>query len=281
MPDAIRLPDGRALAWFEWGPLDGVPVIFCTGAAMCGSLAFGVDHLHDLGLRLLAIDRPGLGASDPHPSKTLLTWIDDVRALISANNLHHVSAVGFSQGAPFALALASHNLVRTVAIVSGQDELSHPSMLPLLHADVAAMIARIQNDPAAFEQSFSQIATKDGLWNLILTMSSPHDRAVYTDPVFNEVFQRSLTEGFSQGPQGYVRDLVNTFSPWPFSVEQIATPIDLWYGRLDMSTVHSPDFGVTLNSRLPQSTLTVEPAEGGSLLWTRSRQILETLKSRL
>lgn len=34
----LTLPDGRRLAWSEWGPADGRPVLFCTGAAMGGSL---------------------------------------------------------------------------------------------------------------------------------------------------------------------------------------------------------------------------------------------------
>ncbi len=27
---AVRLSDGRALAWSEWGRLGGTPVLFCT-----------------------------------------------------------------------------------------------------------------------------------------------------------------------------------------------------------------------------------------------------------
>lgn len=65
--DSVELPDGRQLAWSQWGPEDGHPVIFCTGAGMSGSLGFSADHLSELGFRLLASDRPGLGRSTPHP----------------------------------------------------------------------------------------------------------------------------------------------------------------------------------------------------------------------
>ena len=74
---ALHLADGRRLAWAEWGPLAGTPVLFCTGAAMSGWLGFGCHHLAELNLRLLAIDRPGLGSSDPHPDKTLESWAAD------------------------------------------------------------------------------------------------------------------------------------------------------------------------------------------------------------
>jgi pimeloyl-ACP methyl ester carboxylesterase len=82
---------------------------------MGSSLGFGATHLPALGLRLLAIDRPGLGQSDPHPNKTLSSWVDDVRELIHIRNLHPVLTVGFSQGAPFAFALAEARLVEAVA----------------------------------------------------------------------------------------------------------------------------------------------------------------------
>ena len=45
---SLRLKDGRALAWSEWGPVEGLPVVFCTGAAMSGSLGFGAGELSAL-----------------------------------------------------------------------------------------------------------------------------------------------------------------------------------------------------------------------------------------
>jgi pimeloyl-ACP methyl ester carboxylesterase len=72
--ESMHLRDGRRLAWYEWGPPRGRPVLFSTGAAMSGSRAFGARDLPDLELRLMAFDRPGLGMSDPHPGKALFSW---------------------------------------------------------------------------------------------------------------------------------------------------------------------------------------------------------------
>jgi pimeloyl-ACP methyl ester carboxylesterase len=277
----MQLHDDRRLAWSEWGPVDGIPVLFCPGAGMSGWLGFGASDVPSLGLKLIAIDRPGLGLSDPHPSKTLSSWVDDTREFIQTNNLDNVLAVGFSQGAPFALALAGQGLVKAIAIVSGQDELAHPRLRPLLHPDVAGMIAAVQQDPVAFEQHFSQIAAADGLWQLIIGMSAECDRILYESETFGAAYQRALQEGFSQGAQGYARDLINTFSPWTVKLEDITVPVDLWYGGLDTSTVHSPDFGATLASRLPNASHTIDPEEGGSILWTRSGDILAKLKAHV
>jgi hypothetical protein len=57
--------------------------------------------------------------------------------------------------------------------------------------------------------------------------------------------------------------------------------VDLWYGAQDTSPVHSPDFGATLAARLPRATRTVDPGEGGSILWTRARDILARLEGHV
>lgn len=277
----MQLHDGRMLTWYEWGPVEGFPVLFCTGAGMSGWLGFGASDLPSLGLKLIAIDRPGLGLSDVHPNKTLSSWVDDMRELIQVNDLHNVLAVGFSQGAPFAFALAGQNLVKAIAIVSGQDEFTHPRVRPLLHPDVEGMVAAVQKDAVGFEKYFSQMATPDGLWRLIIGMSAQCDRVLYENETFSQAYQRALQEGFSQGTQGYARDLVNTFSSWSVKLEEITVPVDLWYGGLDTSPVHSPDFGTTLALRLAIASHTIDPQQGGSILWTRSWDILAKLKSHV
>lgn len=277
----MRLSDGRVFAWCEWGPAHGTPVLFCTGAGMSGSLGFGTSLLADLGLRLLAPDRPGLGASDAHPGKTLDTWAGDVRELAEEARLSEVAAVGFSQGAPFALALANVKVARAVAIVSGQDDLQHAKLAPLLSPDIAGLLAAAREDAAGFERHLTERMTADVLWQLVFDTSAEHDRVLYGGAAFAEAYRRALREGFSRGPAGYARDTLNALRPWPFAPEAITAPVDVWYGALDASPVHSPDFGATLATRLPRASLTVEPREGGSLLWTRARDILTRLGDRL
>lgn len=267
-----RLPDGRILAWYEWGPATGRPVVFCTGAGMSGSLGFGEDILDDLGLRLIAPDRPGLGASDPHPEKTLASWADDIAHL----DLRDAAAVGFSQGGPFALALAP--LVESVAIVCGQDDFGHAETFRQLPAEVAAMVTAARQDPAAFERQIAASATADWLWQMIMGMSAPADRDIFASPPFADRYRACLADGFTQGAAGYARDLAVTWNDWPMRPEDIATPVRLWYGRQDTSPVHSPDFGATLARRLKQATLTVVEDQGSALLWTRARDILAGLR---
>ncbi|GAA0516716.1 hypothetical protein GCM10011581_46720 [Saccharopolyspora subtropica] len=96
----VGLSDGRKLAWAEWGPAGGSPVLLCPGAATSRWLGFGADVVDRLGIRLISLDRPGLGASDPAPGRTLDDWARDVAEL----GLPDLAVIGYSAGGPFALA---------------------------------------------------------------------------------------------------------------------------------------------------------------------------------
>ncbi|PJJ72549.1 pimeloyl-ACP methyl ester carboxylesterase [Diaminobutyricimonas aerilata] len=270
----MTLPDGRSLAWSEWGAPTARPVLFCSGAGMSGSLGFGLDDLDELGLRLVGIDRPGFGRSSGHPELTLDSWVADVRALPAVRDGERPLAVGFSQGSPFALALGASGVVDAVAVVAGLDDVQEAR--ERLVPQVAGMVEEATADPAGFERRFAEMADADGLWSLVLGMSGDADRAFYAGALA-EGYRRSLEEGFARGAAGYARELAVTYAPWPFRVEDVHVPVQLWYGLLDTSPVHSPDFGQTLERRLPRARRFAIEDAGSSLLWTRARDILSTL----
>lgn len=273
----LRLDDGRRLAWSEWGPAGAEPVLFCPGAGMSGSIGIGGWDWRDANFRLVAVDRPGLGRSDPHPGKTLLSWSADLRQLFEHWDVATAPVLAFSQGAPFAYALGAAGLARAIAVVAGQDDLSYPATRRQLAPEVAAMVAAACDDPAGLESAIAGQAGADWLWQLILGTSAPADRAIYQLPAFEAALRRGLEEGFRQGAGGYARDLLNAVGPWPFRLEELRIPVQLWYGALDASTVHSPDLGRTLTRRLAGARLEVDPDCGGALLWIRGGDILRGL----
>ncbi|SBT88971.1 hypothetical protein GA0115233_100620 [Streptomyces sp. DI166] len=63
-------------------------------------------------------------------------------------------AVGFSQEAPFALALAAN----------GSDELAHPRFADALPPEVRSMVDAVADDPLAAEASFAGFGSADALW---------------------------------------------------------------------------------------------------------------------
>jgi pimeloyl-ACP methyl ester carboxylesterase len=276
-----RLPDGRLLGWAEWGPQDGTPVLLCPGAATSRSLGFGTDVVDALRVRLVSVDRPGLGASDPAPARTLYDWAEDVRHLAALRGLAGPAVVGFSQGAPFALATAARGVAVAAAVVSGTDELAAPAFADELVPAVRGMVDAVAADPAGMEASLARFGSADAMWQTIIAVSSEADRIVYRQPRVEAALRRAMAEGFAQGPAGYARDTVLAMGRWPFAPAEIRVPVDLWYGREDISTVHSPDFGATLVNRIPWAHRHLVPGVGGALLWTHAEPVLRLLLRHL
>ncbi|MEV5548761.1 alpha/beta hydrolase [Streptomyces sp. NPDC052309] len=271
------LPGGRLLGWAEWGPEDGVPVLLCPGAATSRWLGFGAGVVEALGVRLVSVDRPGLGVSTPAAGRTFSDFAADMRQLCTMRGLEHPPVVGNSQGAPFALACAAEGVASALAVVSGADEVAAPEFASVLAADLRDLVERTACDPAGTEEFFAGF-TVDAMWDMVMAGSPECDLAVYQDPAFAAAYRRALEEGFSQGAAGYARDTVLAMGRWPFALDEIAVPVDIWYGEQD--TTHSPDNGVLLAARMPDAHHHVVPGIGGALLWTHAEPVLTSLLTR-
>ncbi|MFI0480921.1 alpha/beta fold hydrolase [Actinomadura sp. 9N215] len=274
---AVRLPDGRLLGWAEWGLPDGVPVLLCPGAATSRWLGFGTDAVEALGVRLVSVDRPGLGVSTPAPGRTFGDFAGDIRRLAVLRGLGRPLVVGNSQGAPFALACAEKGVASALALVSAADEVAAPEFSGTLAADLRGLVERTACDPAGAEAFFAGFSA-DTMWDIVMDTSPECDLAVYQDPGFAAAYRRALDEGFAQGGVGYARDTVLAMGRWPFTLAQITVPVDIWYGEQD--TAHSPDNGAFLSTRIPGADRCVVSGIGGALLWTRPKQILSSLLER-
>ncbi|MFE0377947.1 alpha/beta fold hydrolase [Streptomyces inhibens] len=269
-----RLSDGRLLGWAEWGPPDGVPVVLCPGAATSRWLGFGAGVVEALGVRLVSVDRPGLGVSTPAPGRTFSDFAGDIRQLGVLRGLGRPAVVGNSQGAPFALACAEEGVASALAVVSGADEVAAPEFASALAADLRGLVEQTAYDPVGAEEFFAGFSA-EAMWGMVMTGSPGCDLAVYQDPDFAVAYRRALDEGFVQGAAGYARDTVLAMGRWPFALDEIDVPVDLWYGERDTS--HSPDNGALLATRMPGAHRRVVPGTGGALLWTHAEPILTSL----
>lgn len=87
---------------------DDIPtIIYCHGVPSCRLEA---ASLHDPSVkskvRIIAIDRSGIGLSSPLSKRTILDFADDVRVLLGHLRIKRVYALGYSGGAPYAFGLA-------------------------------------------------------------------------------------------------------------------------------------------------------------------------------
>ncbi|MDH6194862.1 pimeloyl-ACP methyl ester carboxylesterase [Mycobacterium frederiksbergense] len=268
--------DGRRVAFAAYGPDSGTPALFIAGAGCGRRMAFGHDQLDDYGVRLISVDRPGLGSSDSDPNKTFDTVAADFASVIDAVVGRPVPVVANSQGAPFGLALAATGRASRLVLASPIDDVGYPPVaakLPVAHREFVTAIAA---DPDGAMQDLSGYNATT-LFDMIMTDYPPSDGVVYDRPGFRAMLRAALADGFVQGAAGYARDTVLATSPWPEHLMSPGIEVHLIFGSDD--TVHSPDLGATLAGRIRGATRTVITGVGGALLWARADVVLSRLRA--
>src|SRR6476661_9629361 len=139
---ALRLPDGRAMAWAEYGSARGLPCVLIpdTGSSRLAPGWLLHDSALPSAIRLLAIDRPGVGVSDPIGFGGTEQPAEDLRRMVETLAVGRVAVIGIGQGADDAVAFAARypTLVSSVSAVSirlpggerGRRSLRHPIRAP-------------------------------------------------------------------------------------------------------------------------------------------------------
>lgn len=257
----VRLPDGRRLAYAEFGDPRGEPVFLFHGFPNTGGFgAIAHEAAADAGVRLLCPTRPGLGHSDPQPDRTLLDWPADVDAMADALNVERFGVVGVSAGGPYALACgASLDGVTAAAVLSG---IGPPEAVTSLKRKLLYAIPRRLPSLARLFQWLENrkvVGDPEARRESLLEDAPPADRAVLQSPTFDAL---ALTgeEARRSGTKPMVRELRVLGSDWGFDLGTVDVPVALYYGRKD-PIVPASD-GEYLAEQLPRADLTVDE-DGG------------------
>lgn len=282
------LPDGRKLAYFDLGDPAGHPVIHAHGAPS-GKLETAFFDLHSsaerAGIRLLAIDRPGVGGSDPAPGRTLLSWADDVAAFADALQLDRFALFGYSIGAGSTLACLHrlHDRLTAVAIVSGAGPAQIAGLADGRSKDVARVLHFARHYPrlTSLVLGFMRWGTKSPEKMIAASGKGmpAADRAIADRPGTAAPFAAFIADALRNGTDGVRDDMRLVASPWGFEPEPSGVPVVIWHGEADTNV---PVAAATwLADRLPNATLELVP-DGGhiSVLDTNAEPILLQLKER-
>ena len=129
----IILKDGRKLGYAEYGATEGRPILYFhgfPGSRLDLPLCVTNDIATDLNVRIIAIDRPGIGLSDFKRKRTFLDWPDDVVELADERSLDRFSVLGMSGGGPYAVVCAYMipERLTSVGIVSGMGPANAPGI---------------------------------------------------------------------------------------------------------------------------------------------------------
>lgn len=105
----LKLPDTRKLGYRMYGPDNGWPVFYFHGTPSSSSEAqlIADDILEKNEIKLIAIDRPGIGGSEFQKNRTFSNWTKDVEAVANTLGIEKFSMLGFSGGGPYVAACAA------------------------------------------------------------------------------------------------------------------------------------------------------------------------------
>lgn len=266
------VPDGRTVLWFHGTPgaRNQIPLVARASAA-------------ELGLRLVSLERPGIGSSTPHSYQGLLDFAVDVGRFADRLGIERYGLVGLSGGGPYALACASHDPDRVVAaaLLGGVAPSCGDEGITggLVHVAVLAAPVIPALTPTAAGALWLGVRGLGPFGSRILDLyarfSPPGDRAVLSVPDIKDMFLEDLIRGSRRRFRAVLDDARLFSRPWGFAVSEIDVPIHLWHG--DADTIVPLTHAEHLASLLPRAELRVRPGESHLGNFQAADEILGTL----
>lgn len=268
----FRLRDGRKLGYAEFGPATGLPLLWFHGTPGARrQIPPDTRRLaQEKGVRIVCVERPGVGDSTPHRHACIGDFADDIRELADGMSLERFGVAGLSGGGPFALACAAKMPDRVVvaAILGGVAPaygpdaaegaasegwrklggLAGPLHRPLggiLRGTIYALTPLAEQCIKAFSR-----------------FMPAGDQRVFSDPLVREMFLDDLILGSRGNMQAMFLDTRLFARDWGFRLTDIRVPVYLIYG--DADTIVPIEHGYHIASKIPSSSLHVR-ADAGHL----------------
>ena len=276
------LPDGRRLAYVEHGASGGVPVFVFHGtpASRLGH-EFTDKVARALDVRVIVPDRPGIGRSDPSPTRSLLDWGGDVVALADALGLDRFGVLGYSGGGPYALACAHTVPDRLLGVttMAGVGPLDRDGARDGLSPSDAKMLDVSIRSPGRARLELRVMAFGARLSPASAIKSFAKECAPVDQPFLDTFDDLSFfVEACRGGARGVVLDYRLWGQPWGFDWSSITTPVRLYQGTAD--TIVPMHHAEDLAARLPSATVHALEGEGHISITGRIGEILAVAAGR-
>lgn len=279
-----QLKDGRRLGFVEYGDPSGKPVILFHDLWGNRTLRHPDDAIiKQLGIRLIGIDRPGYGMSTRKMDRTFMDVVDDTMMLVKALNLSQFAVLGYSAGAPYALATAYRfpQFVTRCAVVSSLPPMDDPQGFQAINSNYARLFQLASNMETFYRilmQGFfwidSQRQPDQYIHELTASMPIVDQEIMKNVNVFQE--RRAMWDTIRQnGSDTFVDEMVTLVKSWGFRLQSIQTPVDIWWGESD--TFSAPAVGKRMADFMPNATLHLTPKAGHLILYSHWQPILEHL----
>jgi len=253
----VTRENGSVIAYEVVGEPDAAPVLFCHGLADSRlSARLFTQVARELGLRVLAPDRPGTGRTAPRRLRRLADWAEDAALVLDAVGADSAAVLGVSGGGPFAAACAARmpGRVRSLTLVS-------PLGLPGWPTRGMAAGERLSLEIARHAPAF-------GGWFLgrlaALERRSPELFLRLAASEMPDIDRRTLQQ-----------DLRVLTRPWGFELGSIAVATSIHHG--DADTTVPPQHARLYAKAIPGAQLWLHPGQGHFSILSAIREMLAPL----
>ncbi|GEP39531.1 hypothetical protein NPS01_31940 [Nocardioides psychrotolerans] len=265
----VAVRDGRRLSFAEYGAPRGAAIVWMHGTPGARrQIPFEARlHAEQHGLRIIGIDRPGIGSSTPHLYPNIVDWAGDLALLLDALAVDTCRLIGLSGGGPYALAAgaALPQRVHGVGVLGGVAPTAGPDAAEggIIQLAVAlAPLLRAGRVPLGIALTAAIRLVKPlagpGL-DLYAALQPPGDKNLLARPEFKAMFLDDLLNGSRFQTSAPLSDLVLFTRDWGFQAADVSVPVRWWHGDED----HIVPFrhGQHMVDRLPDATMTVISGE--------------------
>jgi pimeloyl-ACP methyl ester carboxylesterase len=281
----VAVGDDRQIGFAEFGDPQGRAVFWLHGTPGARrqipleARAYA-ERRH---IRLIGLDRPGIGSSTFHQYPNVLAFADDLRTIADTLGIDQFAVIGLSGGGPYTLACAAAMPERVVVAgvlggvaptvgaegigggLMGFGSKVAPALpvigLPLRLAAVGLVRLIRPIGPAAV-QAYAWVSPEG-------------DRRLLERPEFGAMFLDDLLNGSRKQLAAPFADVEVFAKDWGFRLDEVKVPVRWWHGDKD----HIVPFahGVHVVSRLPDAELYTLPGESHLGGLGRGEEILDTL----
>lgn len=265
-------PQGRAVFWLHGTP--GARRQIPTEARV-----YAEHH----NIRLIGVDRPGIGASTPHQYETILAFADDLRTIADTLGIDKMAVVGLSGGGPYTLACAAGLPDRVVAagVLCGVAPTRGPDAISgglMRLGSAVAPLLQVGGTPLRLGASLLIRAARpvaSPALDLYGLLSPRADRHLLARPEFKAMFLDDLLNGSRKQLAAPFADVIAFARDWGFRLDEVKVPVRWWHGDHDHIVPFS--HGEHVVSRLPDAKLLHLPGESHLAGLGRGEEILSTL----
>jgi len=280
----IKLKDGRKLGYIDLGKSDGKPLFHFNGFP--GSrleVTILADRAIKKNIRVIGIDRPGMGLSDFKKNRTLLDWPDDVVELADALGIDKFAVEGISGGGPYVAACAYKipERLTSCGIISGAASkdieiekkmriFSVIRIFPWLFKLMIWLQSRGMRNLEKAEKKMKESAKK----------FPEADRKIFDDPQILSLFVKETAEAFRQGSKGVYYEGKIYARSWGFNLEDISPKLTvyIWHGEADQ--IVPVAMGRGMCKLIPNCEGKFYPGEGHySTIFKYYKEIIDALTS--